>query len=80
MVQAGTHWSGGRGGDPGGLTLLLDNCSLKGFGTGKFFWPIFLVAAGWLLLILGAFWMDAGMVVVDSWWSKDVQCTANSKQ
>ena len=44
------HWSGGGGAD-GGLTLLLDNCSLKGFGTGKFFWPRLLVGCGWLLLI-----------------------------
>ena len=43
----------------GGLTLLLDNCSLKGFGTGKNCWPILLVGCGWLLLVLGAFWMDA---------------------
>ena len=52
--EAGTHWSGeGEGGLRGGgrLTLLLNNCSLKGFGTGKFFWPILLVGCGWLLLI-----------------------------
>ena len=46
----------GRGGfgpgGGGGLTLLLDNC-LKGFGTGKFFWPRLLVGCGWLLLIPG---------------------------
>ena len=28
---------GGGGWSEGGLTLLLDNCSLKGFGTGNFF-------------------------------------------
>ena len=56
----------GGGGSEGGLTLLLDN----------FFWPILLVASGWLMLIPGALWM----VIVNSWWSKDVQCTANSKQ
>ena len=27
---------------PQRLTLLLDNCCLKGFGTGKMFWPIVL--------------------------------------
>ena len=26
----------------GGLALLLDNCSLKGFGTGNFFGPYWL--------------------------------------
>ena len=46
-----------RGG--GGLTLLLDNCSLKGFGTGKICWPILLVGCGWLLLIPGAPWVVA---------------------
>ena len=56
----GTHWSGGGGGSGGGgLTLLLDNCSLKGFGTGKIFWPILLVGCGWLLLIPGALWVVA---------------------
>ena len=40
----------------GGVTLLLDNCSLKGFGTGKFFWPI-----------AGGLWM----VAVNSWCSLD---------
>ena len=43
----------------GGLTLLLDNCSLKGFGTGKSFWPILLLGCGWLLLIPGALWVVA---------------------
>ena len=37
---------GGSEGGGGGLTFLLDNCSLKGFGTGKFFWPILLVGCG----------------------------------
>ena len=42
----------------GGVTLLLGNCSLKGFGTGKKFWPILLVGCGWLL-IPGALWVVA---------------------
>ena len=41
----------------GGWSLLLDNCSLKGFGTGNFFWHILLVACGWMQLISGALWM-----------------------
>ena len=52
---------GGEGGLGGGrLTLLLDNRSLKGFGTGKTFWPILLVGCGWLLLIPGGLRMDNG--------------------
>ena len=32
---------GGRSeGGGGGLTLLLDNCSMNGFGTRKKFWPM----------------------------------------
>ena len=53
-----------------GGALLLDNCSLKGFGTGKNFWPILLVGCGWLLLIPGGLWM----VAVNSWCSLDVCC------
>ena len=60
----------GWGSEGGGLTLLLDNCSLKGFSTGKLFWPELLVGSGWLLLIPGALWM----VVVDSWCSLDGCC------
>ena len=40
----------------GGLTLLLDHCSLKGFGTGNV-----------LAYIAGGLWM----VDVDSWWPLD---------
>ena len=54
----GGVWKGG-GGLRGGLTLLLDNCSLKGFGTGKKFWPILLLGCRWLLLIPGALWVVA---------------------
>ena len=61
---------GGSGGGRGGLTLLLDNCSLKGFSTGKLFWPILLVGCGWLLLIPGGL----RMVAVDSWWPQDGCC------
>ena len=55
----GWWWWGG-----GGLTLPLDNFSLKGFGR-RFFFAILLVGCGWLPLIPGAFWM----VVVHSWCS-----------
>ena len=41
------------------MALLLDNCSLKGFGTGNFLGPALLVASGWLLLIPGGLWMVA---------------------
>ena len=50
--RRGGVWTQG-GSEGGGLTLLLDNCSLKGFGTGKFLWPRLLVGCGWLLLIPG---------------------------
>ena len=51
---------GGGGGGGGMLTLLLDGCSLKGFGTGKFF----------LAYIAGGLWM----VAVDSWCLLDGCC------
>ena len=54
----------------GGLTLLLDNCSLKRFGTRNFFVPTLLVGCGWLLLIPRGLWM----VAVDSWCFLDGCC------
>ena len=61
---------GGGASEVGGLTLLLDKCSLKDFGTGNFFWPTLLVLSRWLLLIPGALCM----VVVNSCCSLDGCC------
>ena len=52
------------------MTLLLDNCSMNGFGTRKIFWPMLVVGCGWLLLIAAALWMGA----VISWCSLDACC------
>ena len=48
-AEEGGGGVGGLEGGGGGLILLLDNCSLKGLGTGKFFWPILLVGCGWTM-------------------------------
>ena len=63
--RIGAEEGGGSEGWGGwGVTLLLDNCSVNGFGTRKKFWPMLVVGCGWLLLIPAALWMGAYFLVL----------------